>query len=139
MIKYRKYLLKLKDAFLEENVQNTKMLDLYLKYLEGEASEQDLEDANKQLGEILKSLGMGVLVVLPFSPVSIPYLVKKAKENNKIAGIHTGSTAYAKEMISLGFQFVTILSEFRFMTAYGESIINEMKNEINDNSSGSTY
>ncbi len=28
MIKYRKYLLKLKDAFLEENVQNTKMLDL---------------------------------------------------------------------------------------------------------------
>ena len=82
MIKYRKYLLKLKDAFLEENVQNTKMLDLYLKYLEGEASEQDLEDANKQLAEILKSLGMGVLVVLPFSPVSIPYLVKKAKENN---------------------------------------------------------
>ena len=55
MIKYRKYLLKLKDAFLEENVQNTKMLDLYLKYLEGEASEQDLEDANKQLAEILKS------------------------------------------------------------------------------------
>ena len=71
MIKYRKYLLKLKDAFLEENVQNTKMLDLYLKYLEGEASEQDLENANKQLAEILKSLGMGVLVVLPFSPVSI--------------------------------------------------------------------
>ena len=57
MIKYRKYLLKLKDAFLEENVQNTKMLDLYLKYLEGEASEQDLENANKQLAEILKSLG----------------------------------------------------------------------------------
>ena len=82
MIKYRKYLLKLKDAFLEENAQNTKMLDLYLKYLEGEASEQDLENANKQLAEILKSLGMGVLVVLPFSPVSIPYLVKKAKENN---------------------------------------------------------
>ena len=58
------------------------MLDLYLKYLEGEASEQDLENANNQLAEILKSLGMGILVVLPFSPVIIPYLVKKAKENN---------------------------------------------------------
>ena len=81
MIKYRKYLLKLKDAFLEENVQNTKMLDLYLKYLEGEASAR-FRKCNKQLAEILKSLGMGVLVVLPFSPVSIPYLVKKAKENN---------------------------------------------------------
>ena len=29
------------------------------------------------------------------------------------AGLATGSTAYAKEMISLGFQFVTILSEFK--------------------------
>ena len=66
-------------------------------------------------------------------------IAKKAKENNKIAGIHTGSTAYAKEMISLGFQFVTILSEFRFMTSYGEAIINEMKNEVKDSSSGSTY
>ena len=82
MIKYKKYLLKLKDAFLEENVQNTKMLDLYIKYLEGDATEQDLEDANKQLGEVFKNLGMGILVVLPFSPVTIPYLVKKAKENN---------------------------------------------------------
>ena len=63
----------------------------------------------------------------------------KAKENNKIAGIHTGSTAYAKEMIGLGFKFITILSEFRFMTAYSEAIINEMKNEVKDNSSGSTY
>ena len=66
-------------------------------------------------------------------------IAKKAKEYNKIAGIHTGSTSYAKEMISLGFQFVTILSEFRFMTAYGEGIINEMKNEVKDNSSSSTY
>ena len=70
---------------------------------------------------------------------NIKLIVKKAKENNKIAGIHTGSTAYAKEMIGLGFQFITILSEFRFMTAYGESIINEMKNDAKDNSSSSTY
>ena len=66
-------------------------------------------------------------------------IAKKAEENNKIAGIHTGSTEYAKEMISLGFQFITILSEFRFMTAYGEGIINEMKNEVKDSSSSSTY
>ena len=70
---------------------------------------------------------------------NIKLIAKKAKENNKIAGIHTGSTEYAKEMIQLGFQFVTILSEFRFMTAYAENIINEMKNEKKENSSGSTY
>ncbi|MFL2510578.1 MAG: HpcH/HpaI aldolase family protein [Alphaproteobacteria bacterium] len=70
---------------------------------------------------------------------NIKLIVKKAREKNKIAGIHTGSTEYAKEMIQLGFQFVTILSEFRFMTAYAENIINEMKNEQKESSSGSTY
>ena len=70
---------------------------------------------------------------------NIKLIAKKAKENNKIAGIHTGSTTYAKEMIGLGFQFITILSEFRFMTAYSEAIINEMKNEVKDSSSSSTY
>lgn len=70
---------------------------------------------------------------------NIKLIVKKAKENNKIAGIHTGSTNYAKEMIKLGFQFVTILSEFRFMTAYAENIIKEMKDEKKNSSSSSTY
>ena len=70
---------------------------------------------------------------------NIELIVKKAREKNKIAGIHTGSIDYAKEMIKLGFQFVTILSEFRFMTAYAENIINEMKNEQKNSSSSNTY
>ena len=70
---------------------------------------------------------------------NIELIAKKAKENNKIAGIHTGSIHYAKEMINLGFQFVTILSEFRFMTAYAENIIKEMKDETKESSSSSTY
>ena len=70
---------------------------------------------------------------------NIELIAKKAKENNKIAGIHTGSIHYAKEMINLGFQFVTILSEFRFMTAYAENIIKEMKDETKGSSSSSTY
>ena len=61
LIKYQKYLLQLKEVFLEENQENTKMLDVYFKFI--------------------KSLGMGFLVLLPFSPVTIPYLVKKAKEH----------------------------------------------------------
>ena len=70
---------------------------------------------------------------------NIKLIAKKAKENNKIAGIHTGSTLYAKEMIQLGFQFVTILSEFRFMTAYAENIIKEIKNEKGESTSDTTY
>jgi hypothetical protein len=70
-------LLKLKDSFLEEN---KKMLDIYINYIEGNASDEDIENANKQLKQIFKSLGLGILVILPFSPISIPYVLKKAKE-----------------------------------------------------------
>ena len=35
-----------------------------------------------QFGEVLKNLGLGFLVILPFSPVTIPFLFKKAQELN---------------------------------------------------------
>jgi len=75
-------LLKLKDSFLEETEENKKMLDIYIKYAEGNVSEEELENANEQLKEILKSLGLGILIVLPFSPVTLPYIFSKAKELN---------------------------------------------------------
>ena len=73
-------LLKLKDSFLEETEENKKMLDIYINYIEGNASDEDIENANKQLKQIFKSLGLGILVILPFSPISIPYVLKKARE-----------------------------------------------------------
>ena len=56
------------------------MLDVYIKYVEGNVSEEELENANEQLKEILKSLGLGILIVLPFSPITLPYIFSKAKE-----------------------------------------------------------
>ena len=76
------YLQKLQESFLEENEENRKMLDIYISYIEGEASEDDIEYANNQLKQNFKSLGLGVLVVLPFSPITIPYILKKTKELN---------------------------------------------------------
>ena len=58
------------------------MLDIYIKYAEGDVSEEELENANEQLKEILKSLGLGILIVLPFSPVTLPDIFSKAKELN---------------------------------------------------------
>ena len=58
------------------------MLDIYIKYAEGNVSEEELDKANEQLKEILKSLGLGILIVLPFSPVTLPYIFSKAKELN---------------------------------------------------------
>ena len=78
--KIQKYLLKLKDSFLEESEENKKMLDVYIKSIEGEASDDEIDYANNQLNQIFKSLGLGVLTVLPFSPVTIPLVIKKAQE-----------------------------------------------------------
>ena len=78
--KIQKYLLKLKDIFLEESEENKKMLDVYIKSIEGEASDDEIDYANNQLNQIFKSLGLGVLTVLPFSPITIPFVIKKAQE-----------------------------------------------------------
>ena len=71
--------------------------------------------------------------------VNIRMIAKKVKEYGKIAGIHNGTTAYAKEMIELGYQFVTISSDFRSMSTYAQRIIDEMKNTKNNTTSSSTY
>ena len=79
---FSKTLNKLQQSFLTENIQNKKMLDVYIKYIEGNVTEEELENANEQLKEILKSLGLGILIVLPFSPITLPYIFSKAKELN---------------------------------------------------------
>ena len=75
-----KILSKLQESFLEENRENKKMLDIYIKFAEGSASSDELEIANSQLRQILKNLGLGILLILPFSPITLPYIFSKAKE-----------------------------------------------------------
>ena len=72
-----------------------------------------------------------------FSKIKI--IAKKANELGKIAGIHNGTTKYAKEMIDIGFSFVTISSDFRSMTNHAQSIINEMKVAKDKEPSSSSY
>ncbi len=70
---------------------------------------------------------------------NIKLIVKKAKEHNKIAGIHNGSTEYAKEMIDIGYKLVTILSDFRVMSLNAQKIVDEMKDNSSIKGSASTY
>ena len=79
---FYKTLDRLQNSFLTENIQNKRMLDVYVKYAEGTASDEELDDANEQLKQLLKSLGLGILIVLPFSPITLPYIFSKAKEFN---------------------------------------------------------
>ena len=69
---------------------------------------------------------------------NIKLIVNKAKEHNKIAGIHNGTTQYAKEMIALGYQFITISSDYRAMSSFAQSIVIEMK-EIKKDQENSGY
>ena len=74
---------KIQESFLEENLENKKMLDIYIKYVEGLATENEIKQANTQLSQVLKSIGLGILLVLPLSPITLPYIFSKAKLNNR--------------------------------------------------------
>ena len=70
---------------------------------------------------------------------NIKLIIEKAKKYGKIAGIHNGTTIYAKEMLALGYNLVTVSYDFRSMSTHAQSIVNEMKNSSEDNSESSAY
>ncbi|GIR06101.1 MAG: hypothetical protein CM15mP17_00570 [Gammaproteobacteria bacterium] len=51
MKRVEKFLVKLKELFLAENAENQKMLDTYIRFAEGKASDEELAKANDQLAE----------------------------------------------------------------------------------------
>jgi hypothetical protein len=61
--RFNKTLSRLQESFLTENRENKKMLDIYIKFAEGSVSEEELKIANSQLQQILKNLGLGILIV----------------------------------------------------------------------------
>ena len=70
---------------------------------------------------------------------NIKLIAKKANEYGKIAGIHNGTTQYAKEMIDIGFKLVTISSDFRSMSAHAQSVIDDMKDKTKEPSKNEAY
>jgi 4-hydroxy-2-oxoheptanedioate aldolase len=69
-------------------------------------------------------------------------IVERAHHHGIKAGIHTGGTAYAKRMIALGFDYVTVLGDIRLMTMSGEQALAEMRQaspKPAGNRSGSPY
>ena len=70
---------------------------------------------------------------------NIKLIAKKANAKGKIAGIHNGTTQYAKEMIDLGFKLVTISSDFRSMSTHAQSVIDDMKEKTKDSNQSEAY
>jgi 4-hydroxy-2-oxoheptanedioate aldolase len=60
---------------------------------------------------------------------AIKTIVASAKRHGIYAGIHCGSTAMAKDMIGLGFQFVTLLADNAFLAAAAKEAVAQMRGE----------
>jgi len=69
----------LKLALSQEKAETKEMLSTYKKYTKKQATPEEITEANKQLVDILKGLGLGVFAILPFAPITIPILIKVGK------------------------------------------------------------
>ncbi len=66
-----------------ETKETKKMLEIYLKHTtKGEASKEELEQANFQFKMILKAAGLGVFLVLPLAPITFPLILYLGKRLN---------------------------------------------------------
>ena len=54
-------------------------------------------------------------------------IVKVAREHGVIAGLHNNSSEYAKRMIELGYQFVTVQTDIRLLAGAAKSTSEEVK------------
>ncbi len=70
----------LKKGLAEERVETREMLETYLKFTQQEITMEQLDVANKQFRDLLKTLGLGVFLALPFSYLTLPAMIKFAKK-----------------------------------------------------------
>ena len=57
----------------------------------------------------------------------IERIMTTAKAHGVVPGIHCGSAAYARRMIDLGFQLVTLLSDQRLLVAAAKAMVEETR------------
>jgi 4-hydroxy-2-oxoheptanedioate aldolase len=105
----------------------------------------ETQSALEHLDEILSVPGLDGIYVGPadlsialgFEPTldskeetvnrAIKQIVEAARAKNLFAGIHTNSAAYARRVIELGYRFVTIGSDVRFLTEKSSEILRGME------------
>lgn len=69
---------------------------------------------------------------------AITTIIEAARRHKVFAGIHCGSTAFAKKMHQAGFNFATLLSESRMMVMQATAMVEEMGRDVEAPQSG-TY
>jgi hypothetical protein len=76
LIPIKEGLLSVKQGLAEESRETKLMLITYKRFTMGQASKLEMEEANKQFIDVIRGLGLGVLAILPFSPITLPFVVK---------------------------------------------------------------
>jgi hypothetical protein len=72
-------LIRLRNGLSQESHETREMLEIYARFSKGKATKEEMDTANEQLRDIIRSLGLGALLFLPFAPLTIPVLVKLGK------------------------------------------------------------
>jgi hypothetical protein len=76
LIPLKRGLLSVKRGLAQESRETKIMLMTYQRFTRGQASKLEMEEANKQFIDVIRGLGLGVLAILPFSPITLPFVVK---------------------------------------------------------------
>jgi hypothetical protein len=69
-------LLEVKRGLAQETRETKVMLSTYKQFTKGRASKLEMQQANKQFVDVIRGLGLGILAVLPFAPITLPFVVK---------------------------------------------------------------
>jgi len=78
-VKLKRQLIRVQIALAQEKNETKEMLGIYRRYTIRQASPEEMKLANQQFLDVLKGLGIGVFAILPFSPITIPIVIKLGK------------------------------------------------------------
>lgn len=71
---------RIRAGLAEETEQTKEMVEIYYRQSLGRATAEEIKYANKQFRDVLRSLGLGVIIVLPFAPITLPLIVKLGRK-----------------------------------------------------------
>ena len=94
LIPLKQSLLSVKHSLAQESRETKVMLVTYKRFTKGQASKLEMQEAHRQFVDVIRGLGLGVLAVLPFSPITLPFIVKLGEK----IGVNVLPSAFMKEL-----------------------------------------
>jgi 4-hydroxy-2-oxoheptanedioate aldolase len=75
----------------------------------------------------------------PLLVEALATILAAARRHGKVAGLHTGSSAYARQMIDQGFQFVTVQTDAVYLEAEARRVVHAVKQTAADTKAAGPY